>query len=357
MSTCNLEQSFLFDEYRELAAEIQDELNEAERIREEDLRLQAIEEDLMLGDRAANTIKAYRCSWGQFERWCNERRNQSLPAAPQTLRKFISHCLDPKLKRKQKLRTVRGHVAAIVAKHTDHRLPSPLNEATKELLRSSARRLKQQPVKKDALQPDQLSQIAAYLRQRRGRFGTGMRAVRDRAIILIGFNSGWRRSELASLTTDDIAFCPEGVALRLSAGSKTDQKAEHQRFIGVEKLLDSDVCPVQALEDWMKIRGNWDGPLFNPIGSDRKVQLRAISGDSVCKILKRALNGIGVDPKTYGGHSLRAGMITAAARNGATLPAIQDRSGHASLQVLMGYVRKENLFASNPLRGVFSRSA
>lgn len=358
MSTRKPEQPFLNDDLRELVereareheARRHKEPDPDEESGEDDLRLLAIEEDMNQAARAENTIKAYRCSWGTFERWCATTRRRPLPATSHTLRYFILDCLD----KQRKLSTIDGHISAIVAMHSDHRLASPLNERVKTLMRNSARRKREKPVKKQALQPEQLRRMGAYLRERDGRFGMGLRAVRDWAIIQIGFNAGWRRSEIASLTTEDIALEPRGVAIRLSSGSKTDQTAEKQRLIGIERLPDSDLCPVRALEEWLKVRGNWSGALFNPILPNKEIQRRAISGDSISEIVKRALEGVGVDPKPYGGHSLRAGMITTAARNGATLPAIQDRSGHASLQVLMGYIRDVNIFKSNPMRGAFS---
>ena len=307
----------------------------------------------MQAKRAVNTIRAYKCSWRTFEIWCATRNRQSLPANSSTLRQFILYCISDK---KRKLTTIEGHVAAIRAKHRDAGYPSPFNEATRELLRSSARRYKQKPVKKHALKPEHLREIARYLDEvydfGNPLFGVRIRAVRDRAIILIGFNSGWRRSELASLTMDDIAQHPQGIAVRLTAGSKTDQAAQRERIIGIKRLPGSPMCAVQALEEWVRIRGDWPGALFTPIGLDGKIRHHALSGDTVCHLLKRALKRIGIDPKPFGAHSMRAGMITAAARNGAAFPAIQDRSGHASLQVMMGYIRSENLFASDPLHGV-----
>lgn len=318
----------------------------------EEARLLAVEENLMQSFRSVNTIKAYKCSWGTFQRWCKMTRREALPTSPDTLRRFIVSCLDPKRVPAQKLRTVKCHVAAIVAKHADRDLPSPMNGQVRKLLRSSARSLQQKPVKKAALQPEQVRRMSEFLRLREGPRSIGMRAARDRAILLIGFNAGWRRSELASLTTDDISFHPQGIGIRLAAASKTDQAAEKHRLIGIKKLDDDLVCPVQALNEWLAIRGTWSGPLFNPIRGNGQILTKAIVGETVNDILKLALERIGVDPKTYGGHSLRSGMITAAARNGATIPAIMDRSGHASLQVLMGYIREEQLFASDPLHGV-----
>ena len=49
--------------------------------------------------------------------------------------------------------------------------------------------------------------------------------IRDKAIILVGFSGGFRRSELVNLNYQDIEFVKEGVKILLRK-SKTDQYSE-----------------------------------------------------------------------------------------------------------------------------------
>ena len=57
--------------------------------------------------------------------------------------------------------------------------------------------------------------------------------------------------------------------------------------------------------------------------------------------------GAGFRPEDFAGHSLRSGFITSAARAGVAERHIQDQSGHRSLPVLRGYIRRGSLFAVN----------
>jgi integrase len=55
----------------------------------------------------------------------------------------------------------------------------------------------------------------------------------------------------------------------------------------------------------------------------------------------------GLDPGGVSGHSLRAGFVTAAARRGSTERAIANQTGHRSMLVLRGYIRRTNVFEQN----------
>ena len=78
---------------------------------------------------------------------------------------------------------------------------------------------------------------------------------------------------------------------------------------------------------------------------------QGITGGHIAEILKAAVERIGLDPANYSGHSLRAGMITAASSAGVPDTAIMRRSGHKSIATLQRYMRETNLFAFDPLAG------
>ncbi|RZL28945.1 MAG: integrase, partial [Sphingomonas sp.] len=52
----------------------------------------------------------------------------------------------------------------------------------------------------------------------------------------------------------------------------------------------------------------------------------------------------GYDPAQVSGHSLRAGFLTEAARQGATVFKMKEVSRHKSIEVLSDYVRSHELF-------------
>jgi integrase len=133
--------------------------------------------------------------------------------------------------------------------------------------------------------------------------------------------------------------------------SKTDQLGKG-RVTGIHYGKREETCPVRALEAWLKVRGEWRGPLFTRINKSGEVLHAGLAGESILDVVKRCLSLIGVDPSAYGAHSLRAGMITAAAESGADAAAIMGRTGHKSLQTVIGYIRPAQAFHSNPLANV-----
>ena len=54
----------------------------------------------------------------------------------------------------------------------------------------------------------------------------------------------------------------------------------------------------------------------------------------------------------YAGHSLRAGLVTAAAKAGKPPHIIQNQTGHKSIDMIMRYIRRESLFEENAAAGI-----
>jgi integrase len=64
-------------------------------------------------------------------------------------------------------------------------------------------------------------------------------------------------------------------------------------------------------------------------------------------LVKRSLRAAGKDADNFAGHSLRAGLATAAAMAGVSERAIQEQTGHKSLAMLRRYIRAGSLFREN----------
>lgn len=170
------------------------------------------------------------------------------------------------------------------------------------------------------------------------------KGVRDRALLLIGFAGAFRRSELVSLTVEDARFVPEGMVLRLRR-SKTDQEGVG-RDIGVPYGR-SRACPVKALRAWLDLSGITSGPIFRGVGKGGRLQAQAVTGQSVALIIKEYAELAGLNPERLSGHSLRAGLITSAAKMGVSSWKIRQQSGHKSEAMLARYVRDGELFVNN----------
>jgi integrase len=302
--------------------------------------LRRLEEHLMMtAKKARNTVIACNSRWRIFCDWCEQSGREALPATPETVKLYITWALK---KNGSRLYTVRTALSAIADKHRSNRYPSPVDRDVRLYLRTCARHLREEPRGRDALSIKQLLKACDLL-------GKRPIDVRDRAILLLGFASGWRGDELAGLRLRDVEFNEQGVILTLRA-SKTDQQGEG-RIVGIHYGKTARTCPVRALLKWLDVRGPEHGPLF--LRFNAWTMLKAgISRRAICIMVQRRLKAAGVRMKRAGSHSLRAGLITTAVANGVPTLAIMDRTGHHAVSTIKKYVRHANAFRFNPLTGL-----
>ena len=164
------------------------------------------------------------------------------------------------------------------------------------------------------------------------------RKIRDKALILIGFSGGFRRSELVDIEYEDLEFVTEGVKIFVKR-SKTDQSGE-----GMTKAIpyfnNENFCPVKSLKKWIEIIDFKGGRIFN------------ISDKSVALIIKKYAIQAGLDSHKYAGHSLRSGFATSTAESGAEERSIMAMTGHKSSEMVRRYIKEANLFKNNALNKI-----
>jgi integrase len=181
-------------------------------------------------------------------------------------------------------------------------------------------------------------------------YGTGSRLtnIRDRALLLFGFASAMRRSELAALDFEDIEETPDGLRVSIRR-SKTDQEG-HGDVIAVPR--GTIACPVAALKAWLDAAAIATGPVFRPITKGGRIQPARLTDRSVAAIVKAHASRAGLDPKLFAGHSLRSGFLTSAAARGASIFKMADQSRHKSMETLRGYVRDAEIFKHHAGEGL-----
>jgi integrase len=165
---------------------------------------------------------------------------------------------------------------------------------------------------------------------------------RDRALLLLGFAAALRRSELVALAVADMAVVAEGIRLTVRR-SKTDQDAAGA-VIGVVRT-GTPSCPVAALTAWLAAAGITDGRLFRRVDRHGRIGA-ALSDQSVALVVKRRAALVGLDAAAFSGHSLRAGLATAAAAHGVEERLIMRQTRHVSLTVRR-YIRDGEVFLGN----------
>lgn len=298
-------------------------------------KLQDLRTNLSRAVHAETTLTSYRYDWSMFRAFCARFGRSALPATADTLGLYVTYILDTGLT----TRTARRRVASVIHHHQQARYPTPYSDEVKQLLRGAVRQRLEKPRQKEPLQIEQIRAIAGILQERRT-----VVATRDVAILVIGFASALRRSNLVALGLEDTEFTHEGIVLTVHK-EKQDQEGIG-RLVALPKGSDPRTCPVACVEAWLAVRpGTAAGRLFTRI--DRGGKGKPMDAEAIAKIVKRSVALLGLDPKRYGAHSLRAGFITEAAECGVSDTLIASHTGHRNTQSLRFYYRRRRLWAGN----------
>lgn len=291
--------------------------------------------DYVRAAKAANTERAYRGDWQDFAAWCQANGLAPLPALPSSVGLYLAA-------KASELRpaTLNRRLIAITAAHraAGHSLDTRAREIRETLAGIKRTHGTAQACKAPTLTADIRAMTAAQ--------PDSLLGLRNRAVLLIGFAGAFRRSELAALDLADLDFGRDGLIVTLRR-SKTDQEGEG-RTIGIPYGSDPATCPVRTAQDWIARAGIKAGALFRQVGPGKNPTAgERISDKTVALIVKRAARLIGLDPARFGGHSLRAGLATAAAQAGASERSIMRQTGHKSLATARRYIRQGNVFQEN----------
>lgn len=336
--------------------------------------------------RAENTRRAYRSDWSDFTEWCRHKSLPPLPASPETVALYLTDCakgLKPSTLQRRMASITQAHAAA---GYTE----SPVKSA---LVRSVWRGIRRE---KGVAPQGKAPALTADIRVMVDHLPEGkLLGIRDRALLLLGFAGAMRRSELVSLDVDDVVETEDGLVVSIRK-SKTDQEGAGRK-IGIPYGSHPPTCPVRTVRVWKKAAAmalaeqakrrekagrktvdesnkgvvcdphkykdratasvgqetaacTLSGPLFRAIDRHGNVSAERLSDRTVARVVQRALAAAGKDPEAvarFAGHSLRAGLATQAAINGASERSIQDQTGHKSLVILRRYIRDGSLFREN----------
>lgn len=164
--------------------------------------------------------------------------------------------------------------------------------------------------------------------------GLGLRGLRDRAVLMLGWASGGRRrSEIAALRHDDIDlkdYDATGVVWIQLLQTKTTRTGKTPRLV----LKGS---AARALVAWVDAAGITDGPLFRRITRSGALGKKPMSDATVGQIVKRLLAEAGLAPDFASAHGLRSGFLTQAALDGAPIQAAMRLSLHRSMAQAQRY--------------------
>ncbi len=289
-------------------------------------------------EKAVGTRRAYRSDFAIFQAWCADRGASALPAEPATVAAFLAW----EANRQTRPSTIRRRVAAIRYAHklTGHGGPTD-DERVRATVRGIRRAVGTAPTKKTPATADRIMAMAPVASAR-------LADLRDRALLLLGFAGAFRRSELVALDIEDIEETKEGLRVMIRRG-KTDQEGKGTVIAIVRGAV---TCPVAAYRAWIETAHISTGPVFRPIAKGGRIKATRLTDRSVAKIIKAHAARIRLDPAAFSGHSLRAGFLTSAAAQGASIFKMIDVSRHRSVDTLRGYVRDAELFRDHAGAGL-----
>ena len=159
------------------------------------------------------------------------------------------------------------------------------------------------------------------------------------------FCGGFRRSELVGLDVADIKFVQEGILVTIKR-SKTDQEGSGL-LKAVPYASQPFLCPVRAMQGWLRSSAITDGALFRPVAKGGKIGSGRLSDKAVALIVKGLIEKRGLDSKNYSGHSLRVGFVSQAAEGGASDHDIMRTTGHKSRAMVDRYIRNVDIWKAN----------
>jgi site-specific recombinase XerD len=292
--------------------------------------------------RASTTQRAYVADFKTFETWCAAHGGlPSAPTTPQTVAVYLAALADAG----KKATTIQRALAGIAwAQRTRGFEWAKGHPAITAVMTGIMRRHGSAPAQKLAVVDEVLAAMVSALDE------ASLVGKRDRAVLTLGWFGAFRRSELVALEVADVMREREGLVLRVRR-SKNDPDGKGAEK-GIPFASRAALCPVRSLDAWLEAAAITEGPIFRHIDRRGVVVAEAMHDRTVARIVQRAAVGAGLDPKTVGGHSLRAGFATTAAKRGKSLDAIMRQTLHKSVEVARGYIRHAKLFDDNAAVGL-----
>ena len=193
--------------------------------------------------KAKNTLRAYKADYKDFSLFCSKNNFQSMPTEPKIMALYLTH-----LSKISKYSTLKRRLASISVLHKmkGHYIDTKHPIIMENLMGIKRTNGSNQKGKKPIL----INDLKALINVIHDSLEKDLRKIRDKAIVLIGFSGGFRRSELVNIYYEDLEFVAEGVKIFVKR-SKTDQSGE-----GMTKAIpyfeNQDFCPVIALKNGFK---------------------------------------------------------------------------------------------------------
>lgn len=299
---------------------------------------------------AENTNKAYRADWKHFASWCRRKGADPLVPSPAVVGLYITDCVNPQDgSAALSVSTIRRRLSGLVSHYRQRGLFLDLKDRH---IASVWAGIKNQhgkpPEQKEPIAPDELLEMVATL-------SFGLRDMRDRAILLIGYAGGLRRSEIVGLDVnrEDMDDGKGWIEIEDGGAIIIQKTKTGWKEAEIARGSSDQTCPVKALEQWLHYAKIDHGPVFRRVLRDNSaVQAERLSDKHVARLIKRTMLEAGIRPDLpdkerlalFSGHSLRSGLASYAEVDERY---VQKQLGHASAEMTRRYQRRRDRFRIN----------
>jgi site-specific recombinase XerD len=277
------------------------------------------------GAYAPNTLRAYKADAAEFCTYCERHRKRVLPADPETIADFLMSASETGLK----AATIRRKVASISAIHRLSNLTDPTKHSEVKLaLRKIHRKIGTKCRQAYPITESVLQKLLTVC-------GEDIRGKRNKALLMLAYDSMRRRAEIVSLQAEDIDRDAAGRISILLRKSKTDQDSTGQWIhLGHKATL--------AIDEWLGIAGIKSNHILRGLNASG-VATKQLSAGQVGRLFKSLAKKAGLTSeaiRSISGHSMRVGGAQDLLLKGATLPQIMVKGGWVKTDTVLRYVER-----------------
>jgi len=279
------------------------------------------------GAYAPSTIRAYRADFKDFIHFCHDRNANALPAEPLLVVQYICKLTGSS----RSSASIRRALCGLSAIHKLNRFDDPTKDPDVALeMRRMHRKLGRSSSQAGSINADTLNKLLLAT-------DNSIRGIRDRALLLVAYDTLCRRSELVSLQVKDVKINIKNdieTSSILLRKSKTDQDS-------TGKWLHLSQRAHLALVEWVKELP--EGQEYLMVGIDRggRISRSILGSGQVNRIYKRIARDAGLDElviEGISGHSMRVGAAQDLLNSGASMPIIMQRGRWSKTDTVMRYV-------------------
>ena len=300
---------------------------------------------------SANTRRVYQSSFAIFKNYCELHNLSALPADPRSVISFIGHqkeVYQEKSGHQLSKQTINTRLAAIRFFHIQAAHHSPTEHplvirVMRGLMRNQYRHTSdydQQPITYD-----ELEMLLAVIDQQPQQ----LTRLRDKAILQLGLQGGFRRSELAEVKIEHISFLRDKLKVRVPY-SKSNQQGQRE---WKDLPKNEDFSAYEAVQNWLDATKLKQGHLFRSLSRDghsiRDYQITQgkngkgfLKGDDIYQMIKKYCDKAGLNSRFFGAHSLRSGCVTQLHENDKDHLYIMARTGHTDPRSLRHYLKPKD---------------